>query len=111
MIDVNLKAGFVKLYRGTRWIDGVKVLVDEEPLDPRYDLMQIAKGGFEWTYEGEGPAQLALAILADHLEDDQQALSLYEAYMHQVISDLDNDWEVTSDEVAVSIATLKSREP
>jgi hypothetical protein len=36
-------------------------------LDPRLDLYNHSPNGFEWGYSGSGPAQLALAILADHL--------------------------------------------
>ena len=50
------------------------VTVDGNPLNPRLDLRAMSKAGFEWTYEGAGPAQLALALLADHLGDDAAAL-------------------------------------
>ena len=99
----------MKAYRGTRGVDGLKVSVDDRPLDPRYDIKRIASGGFEWTYEGDGPAQLALAILADHLEDERMALDLHQDYMRRVISNLDNDWEITSDEVAAVVAALMPR--
>ena len=45
--------------------DGVLVTVDGQPLDPRRDLRDLGAEGFEWGYEGTGPAQLSLAILAD----------------------------------------------
>jgi hypothetical protein len=41
-------------------IDGVKVTVDGAPLDPRVDVMEFTKNGFEWSYEGPEPRQLAL---------------------------------------------------
>ena len=50
-------------YQGARTIDGVKVLADGLPLDPRTDLKRFTDRGFEWTYEGVEPAQLALAWL------------------------------------------------
>ena len=37
---------------------------------------------------GSGPAQLALAILADHLGDDEQALNLYQRFKWAVIAEL-----------------------
>lgn len=97
----------MKVYRGSRGIDGLTVEVDGEPLDPRYDIQRIAKAGFEWTYEGEGPAQLALALLADHLQDDKKALDLHQAYMRQVIANLDNDWELTSEDLSSALARLE----
>src|SRR5436305_8690385 len=57
----------MKTYRGGRSLDGAGVTVDGQPLSPRYDLKRLSAPGFEWTYEGAGPAQLALALVADHL--------------------------------------------
>lgn len=74
----------------------MNVTVDGQPLDPRFDLKRLSNGGFEWTFEGDAPGQLALAILADHLGDDQKALAHHQAYMRAVIADLDNEWEITS---------------
>ena len=53
-------------YQGWRDADGTaRVTVDMEPLDPRLDLANHSPTGFEWGYGGSGPAQLALALLAD----------------------------------------------
>ena len=38
-------------------------------LQPRLDLAHKSPTGFEWGYNGSGPAQTALAILASHLVD------------------------------------------
>jgi len=96
----------MKVYRGTRGIDGLLVTVDDKPLNPRHDIKHLSDGGFEWTFEGDAPAQLALAILADHLNDDQKALALYKAYMRDVIANLDNDWEITSADIAKTLETI-----
>jgi len=98
----------MKTYRGTRDIDGLRVTVDGQPLDPRFDLKCLSKGGFEWTFEGDAPGQLALALLADHLGDDQKALALYEAYMREVIANLDNDWEITSADIAERLSAIET---
>lgn len=37
-------------------------------LDARLDLVNHSPTGFAWGYGGSGPAQLALAILADYFE-------------------------------------------
>src|SRR2546423_14006617 len=86
----------MRSYRGGRSLDGAVVTVDGQPLSPRYDLKRLSATGFEWTYEGAGPAQLALALLADHLGDDAQALALYEPFMRRVVAELDNSWELSS---------------
>jgi hypothetical protein len=89
----------MKTYSGDRTIDGIKVTVDGQPLDERYDIKQFTDLGFEWTYEGNSPQQLALAILADHLGDDQKALELSSYFMKVIIAELDNEWELTGAEI------------
>lgn len=53
-------------FEGLRTIDGLKVTVDGRPLPEHYEVKQFTKYGFEWTYEGDSPQQLALAILVEH---------------------------------------------
>ena len=89
----------MKVYEGGRSLAGAIVTVDGKPLPPRFDLKKLSPAGFEWTYEGAGPAQLALALLADHLGDDQRALQHHEAFMREVIADLDNAWRLTSADI------------
>jgi hypothetical protein len=96
----------VKTYIGGRSLDGAVVTVDGKPLPPRYDLKRLSPAGFEWTYEGAGPAQLSLALLADHFGDDSRALALYEDFMRAVVAELDNSWELTSAEIDAAVAAL-----
>lgn len=93
----------MKVYEGGRSLDGAVVTVDGVPLNPRFDLQQFSPMGFEWTYEGDGPRQLALALLADHLGDDQKARALTERFMRDVVSLLDNAWCLTSDEIDAAL--------
>ena len=53
----------MKTYQDAREIDGLEVTVDGRPLSEHYEVKQFTKSGFEWTYEGPSPQQLALAIL------------------------------------------------
>jgi len=89
----------MKVYEGGRSLDGSIVTVDGKPLPPRHDLKRLSKTGFEWTFEGPGPAQLALALLADHLRNDGEALARYEGFMREVVAHLDNAWRLTSDDI------------
>jgi hypothetical protein len=98
----------MKTYVGGRSLAGAEVTVDGRPLDPRFDLKRLSPAGFEWTYEGNGPAQLGLALLADHLGDDAKALALYEKFMRAVVAELDNSWELTAAEID---AALKGIDP
>jgi hypothetical protein len=97
----------MKIYAGGRSLDGAVVTVDGKPLPPRYDLRRLSPAGFEWTYEGAGPAQLALALLADHLGDDTRALALYEAFMREVVAELDNSWELSSADIDAALDRLR----
>jgi Family of unknown function (DUF6166) len=96
----------MKTYVGGRSLAGAEVTVDGQPLAPRFDLKRLSPTGFEWTYEGNGPAQLALALLADHLGDDAKALQLYEPFMRAVVADLDNSWELTSAEIDAALQSI-----
>lgn len=96
----------MKLYEGRRTIDGLVVTVDGRRLDERYDVKRFTKYGFEWTYEGDSPRQLALAILMDHLGDADRAVRLTEPFMQRVVANFDNDWRLTGDEIDAAIAGL-----
>ncbi len=89
----------MKTYEGKRTIDGLVVTVDGQPLPEHYEVKQFTKRGFEWTYDGTSPRQLALAILFDYLGDKECAIALSGPYMKDVIANLDNDWRLTGDEV------------
>jgi hypothetical protein len=45
---------------------------EPRPLNLRHDLRRHSEE-FNWGYGGSGPAQLALALAADVLGDDEQA--------------------------------------
>jgi hypothetical protein len=97
----------MKMYEGGRSLDGAVVTVDGAPLDPRFDIKRFSRTGFEWTYVGDGPRQLALALLADHLGDEGRALALTEGFMLAVVAEFDNAWRMTSDELAAAIDQLE----
>jgi Family of unknown function (DUF6166) len=93
----------MKIYEGGHSLDGAVVTVDGVPLNPRFDLRRFSSTGFEWTYEGDGPRQLALALLADHLDDAGRALALTERFMRDVVAVLDNAWRLTSEEIDAAL--------
>jgi hypothetical protein len=94
----------MKTYAGKRTIDGLVVTVDGSRLDEHYDVKRFTKFGFEWTYEGESPQHLALAILYDHLGDKDRAVTLSEGFMKEVVANLDNDWTLTGAEIDAYLA-------
>lgn len=99
----------MKHYMGDRTIDGVKVTVDGASLDPRTDVVEFSKNGFEWSYEGPEPRQLALAILIDHLGDKDKAKTLAEPFMRAVVANFDNEWEMTSADIDLALTTLPGK--
>jgi hypothetical protein len=99
----------MKRYSGDRTIDGVKVTVDGAPLDPCLDVMEFTKNGFEWSYEGPEPRQLALALLVDHLVDHAAAKAMVESFMGAIVANFGNEWEMTSDDLDLALTALADK--
>jgi hypothetical protein len=97
----------MKRFCGDRTIDGVKATVDGRPLDQRLDLHRYTVNGFEWSYEGDEPRQLALAILAEHLDDATAAKALVEPFMKAVVANFGNEWEMTSADIDAALEVLR----
>jgi hypothetical protein len=89
----------MKVYEGRRTIDGLMVTVNGDRLDEHYEVSRFTRFGFEWTYEGESPRQLALAVLYDFLGDKARAIALSEPFMKSTIANLDNDWMLTDSDL------------
>lgn len=97
----------MKTYEGKRTIDGLRVTVDGKPLPEHYEVKKFTSYGFEWTYEGESPQQLALAILVDHLGDNDRAIRLSEPFMKSIVANLDNDWTLKSGEIDSALKSIE----
>ena len=98
----------MKTYAGERTIDGIAVTVDGKPLPPHYEQLKLTDYGFEWSYEGPEPSQLAFALLFDHLGDAAAARSLYAGFMTSIVANFDNEWEMTSADIDAAIAALRA---
>ena len=99
----------MKTYVGRREGYVAEVTVNGHPLHPRLDLWNHSPTGFEWGYGGSGPAQLALAILADHLNDDDEAVALHQDFKREVVANLDGGgWTLTSEQIQRVVNSLKS---
>jgi hypothetical protein len=96
----------MKTYKGKRTIDGLVVTVDGRPLPEHYEVKRFTRFGFEWTYEGESPQQLALAILVDYLGDNDKAIRLSASFMAKIVANLDNDWRLTGAEIDAAVRDL-----
>lgn len=106
----------MKVYEGDRTPTGTTVMVFDGsltapiyPLPPRADLRNHSPDGFEWGYAGSGPSQLALALCADVLGNDERAVSVYMDFKSKVIVPILMDhWMMTEDAIREHIVTLET---
>lgn len=86
---------------------------EPQPLSPRFDLANHSPTGFQWGYGGSGPAQLALAICADALDDDERAMAIYQRFKSRVIRKLPTGkpWTLTREDVLATVAELEAERP
>ena len=106
------------IYRGRRNEngDGVVTFMEDtraaRPLPMRLDLWNHSPTGFEWGYGGSGPAQLALALLAHALGDDERASRLHQKFKWLMISRLSRDpgfeWEYSADDIREVAAEIEA---
>ncbi len=85
---------------------GVNDAVDRD-LPLRLDLRRHSLTGFEWGYGRSGPAQLALALLADPLGNDELAQNYYQQFKRKVINQLPDSWMLTASEIRQFVAGLQ----
>lgn len=122
-----------RYYTGVRHVDGNQVHVRFDvdnvasPLPLCTEIANHSPTGFEWGYSGSGPAQLALAILHDHLkwfpadialarkalpstdESDANALllRLHHKFKAACVTRLEHEsWQLTSDDVRTTLQSL-----
>ena len=96
----------MKRYEGRRHNGLTDVRVDGVPLNPRLDLHNHSPTGFEWAYGGSGPAQLALALLADCV-GDQLALQHYQEFKRAIVEALPRQhWTLTSEQIEYALQSL-----
>lgn len=101
----------MKHYAGRREGYAVIVTVDGRRLNPRLDLYNHSPTGFEWGYPGSGPAQLALAILANHCGNDEQALEFYQRFKWAVVALLPGPgWTLTSRDVEQAVEKFRQQD-
>lgn len=89
------------------------------PLPLRLDLVNHSPTGFEWGFGGSGPAQLALALLADALQGhapptlkaDDVAERLHHDFKHSIIARLAQSeaWSITESRVREIAQLLEAR--
>jgi hypothetical protein len=97
----------MKLYEGARTDDGCVVTADGRPLNLRHDLRNHSPDGAEWGYGGSGPAQLALALLADATGDEELAQRHYQRFKREVVAGFERDrFLITQAEIRCWVASV-----
>jgi hypothetical protein len=110
----------VKTYTGYRLpgnegtAGSAQVTVHEEghpprPLVPRFDLRRHSDA-LNWGFGGSGPAQLALALAADVLGDDDAAREVHQCLKSKVVSGLPMDgWSLNETQLRLAIAEIQEQ--
>lgn len=65
---------------------------------PSQRVVNHSPDGFNWSYGGSGPAQLALALLLD-VTDRNTALDHYQDFKRQFVAAWGDTWSITSDDI------------
>ena len=104
-----------KVYSGRRdaadpsTAGGCTVTVDGRTLTLARSLKvrNHSPAGFNWGYAGSGPAQLALAILLDYLDDEELAQRYYQDFKFTYVArwPADNGWVLTGHEIDSFVAS------
>ena len=110
-----------KTYFGRREIDGscrvwvqetaLSIIGDvvigdtiERTLSLRLEIRSHSPTGFQWGYCGSGPAQLALALLADALGDTELAQMHYQDFKRAFAASWGDSWSITASEIRGFVA-------
>lgn len=92
-------------------MDEVTVRVNDGPAQPfaaRFDLRSHSLDDFEWGYSGSGPAQLALALAADVLVDDERVQDIYQDLQFKLGGRLAKDtWSPGEEEIRAVLEQLQ----
>lgn len=99
-------------YTGKRGEGGdveVKAIIRGVPckLPVRLDVRRHSPDGFNWGYEGSGPAQLALAICCHATGDDLRAGHVYQDFKRKVVARWSDEWRMTKEEVLAAVEQIE----
>lgn len=101
------------LFQGVRINDVATVDYEGRPLSPRWSLSvrNHSPAGFNWGYQGSGPAQLALAILLE-VTDVPEAQRAYQDFKRTVVASWHDDrWACTTEAINTWLALWRTLNP
>jgi hypothetical protein len=102
-------------YVGHRRDMGCTVTIEQEGAQVRslstyYGKVSHSPDGFEWGYEGSGPAQLAFAMVYHATgQDEELAFRTYQQFKRQIVAVLPRDgtpWRITQDQVIDAVTRI-----
>jgi hypothetical protein len=78
-------------------------------LNPRFDLRNHSPTGFSWGFAGSGPAQMALALCADALDDDERARRVYQRFKFRVVArwKMGEPWTITQADIVKAVEAIE----
>jgi hypothetical protein len=83
-----------------------------EPLPLRCDIVNHSPSGFAWGYSGSGPAQLAVAILADYFGCAHAAVALHQQFKFATTAGItEKHWTMTDSDIAAAWHKLCGARP
>ena len=91
-----------------RCVVNVEVNGRIRPLRPRLDIRNHSPSGFELGYGGSGPAQLALALVADCCGPREAVPAIYQR-VKRLVSKLPHEgWVLTENEVRKAVEEARA---
>ena len=77
----------------------------KRPLDPRFDLRKHSPPGLA---PGDSAVQLALALLADALDNDERALHLHEDFNCRMVTLFPKRWTITRSRILACLDAIEN---
>jgi hypothetical protein len=111
----HLNQGIVlveRLYKG-EWASKVTVTEGAQKwaLNPRFDLRTQSFAGFACgSGEANGAHQLALALLADALQDDARAEQLHHDFCSRVVAIFPERWTISRSRIVAHATIIEARQ-
>jgi hypothetical protein len=78
-----------------------------QALNPRLDIANKSPDGLEWGYSGSGPAQLAIALIADACGAEYAFPPIFQRFKERIVARLPKEgWKLTMIEVRAVVTDI-----
>lgn len=102
----------MKIFRGRKSVFGCIVELTEEDyttqlsLEKSLQVVDHAPDGFQWGYNGSGPAQLSAAILYEVTNNADLARRYYQIFKHDLVARWGETFEINEHQVLAWLSTI-----